>query len=206
MARHKRYSKRKSQRRNRRYSRKMVGGVDTPPMPLLNISDLNVSGQSNISDQTNNSGNGLQNWENSGFSGDTTINSNDWSIGQQNLQQPGQQPGQQAQPDFGDIEPINPIEGENNYLDDDDDDELSLTADQSANTTKDGSFSIGGKRKSKKRSTNKRKSRKTRKSRKSRQRGGGSGFTTSLTTNPIAYEEDEYDQFKNALNYKPSKQ
>ena len=30
---------------------------------------------------------------------------------------------------------------------------------------------------------------------------GGRGFTTSATTNPIAYKEDEYDQFKNMLNY-----
>ena len=32
------------------------------------------------------------------------------------------------------------------------------------------------------------------------QRGGL--MTTSVDTNPIAYKEDEYDQFKNMLNYK----
>jgi hypothetical protein len=32
---------------------------------------------------------------------------------------------------------------------------------------------------------------------------GGNGFTTTITTEPIAYKEDEYDQFKNMLNYKP---
>ena len=68
----------------------------------------------------------------------------------------------------------------------------------------DNSDMDGGKRRYKRRTTNKRKtkkSKKTRKHRKRRQRGGD-GFTTSITTNPIAYKEDEYDQFKNALNYK----
>jgi hypothetical protein len=44
--------------------------------------------------------------------------------------------------------------------------------------------------------------RKTRKTRNNKSQRGGQGFTTSETTNPIAYKEDEYDQFKNALNYK----
>jgi len=76
----------------------------------------------------------------------------------------------------------------------------------------DNSLELGGKRKSKRRTTNKRKtkksktkkSRKTRKNKKRKHRGGG--FTTSEMNNPIAYKEDEYDQFKNALNYNPSKQ
>jgi hypothetical protein len=70
----------------------------------------------------------------------------------------------------------------------------------------DNSLELGGKRKSKRRTTNKRKTKKskTRKNKKMKHRGGG--FTTSEMTNPIAYKEDEYDQFKNALNYNSSKQ
>jgi hypothetical protein len=50
--------------------------------------------------------------------------------------------------------------------------------------------------------TNKAKRTKRLKTRKNKRQRGGRGFTTSETTNPIAYKEDEYDQFKNALNYK----
>jgi hypothetical protein len=50
-----------------------------------------------------------------------------------------------------------------------------------------------------------RKINKSKKSRKIRQRAG-QGFTTTETTNPIAYREDEYDQMINDLNYNPSKQ
>ena len=59
------------------------------------------------------------------------------------------------------------------------------------------------KRKTNKRKTNKRKTKQSKKSRKSRKRlyRGGKGFTTTATTNPIQYKEDEYDQYKNMLNY-----
>ncbi len=97
---------------------------------------------------------------------------------------------------------ISSIEGDNS----DNEMDISFNSDEglnlSNNTTIPLDESMGGKRK--RRTTKKRKtkkSKKTRKHRKRRQRGGD-GFTTSITTNPIAYKEDEYDQFKNALNYK----
>jgi hypothetical protein len=43
----------------------------------------------------------------------------------------------------------------------------------------------------------------TKKRFKKRHYKGGNGFTTTITTEPIAYKEDEYDQFKNMINYKP---
>lgn len=55
----------------------------------------------------------------------------------------------------------------------------------------------------------KKQSKKSKKSHKKRQKTrkhkGGRGFTTSVETNPIQYKEDEYDQFRNALNYNPTK-
>lgn len=87
MAKHRRYSRRKSQRRNRRnrrYSLKMRGGVDTQsilndsqnslPGQGLNMSDLNVTGQSQISNQSQ-PGEGFQNWENPDYSGNTSFES-----------------------------------------------------------------------------------------------------------------------------------
>ena len=79
---------------------------------------------------------------------------------------------------------------------------------------------LGGKRKSKKVKTNKKRSnkrkskkrngKKTRGSKKSRRTKktrknykGGKSMTDTIYTEPIAYKEDEYDQQKNALNYKP---
>lgn len=57
----------------------------------------------------------------------------------------------------------------------------------------------GGKKRSYKRRNTIKKRRNTIKKR--RKFRGGRGFTTSATTNPIAYKKDEYDQFKNMLNY-----
>jgi hypothetical protein len=97
-------------------------------------------------------------------------------------------------------------------------DELNVSQNSMDNYTtdeEDMSQTFGGKRKTNKRKTNKRKTnkrktnkrktnkRKTKQSRKSRKRlyRGGKGFTTTATTNPIQYKEDEYDQYKNMLNY-----
>jgi len=182
---------------------KMRGGVNTSQQeslpPELNVSDLDISGQSNISE----GGIDLQqqqqfaNWQNPDYSGDTTIdtigditsNTNDLSI--------------------GNIEQVNPIEGDDTFLDMDD---PNLSIDNSTlNTTMDNS--VGGKRRTNKRKSKKaRKSKKTKKSRKSkktrktrkRRQCGGQGFTTTETTNPIAYKENEYNQMLNDLNYKPS--
>jgi hypothetical protein len=171
----------------------------------LHLSDLDVSDQSNISNNDQ-----PADWENSGFSGDTTINSNDWSIGQQNL------PQVQTQPNFGNIDHITPVnEGDNFFdvgelnLEPDEDENLNQSAESVNTTMEDNSLSFGGKRKSKRRTSTKKtkktkKTRKTRKNKKRKHRGGG--FTTLEITNPISYKEDEYDQFKNALNYNPSKQ
>ena len=89
MARQKQYTKWRIS--NRKTSKKMRGWLGTPNDKSLHLSDLNVIGQSVESNVT---GESLPNWENSGFSGDTTINSNDWSIGQQG----------QTQPNFGNID------------------------------------------------------------------------------------------------------
>ena len=87
-------------------------------------------------------------------------------------------------------------------------DELNVSQNSMDNYTTDEeemSQTFGGKRKTNKRKTNKRKTnkRKTKQSKKSRKRrySGGKGFTTTATTNPIQYKEDEYDQYKNMLNY-----
>lgn len=87
-------------------------------------------------------------------------------------------------------------------------DELNVSQNSMDNYTtdeEDMSQTFGGKRKTNKRKTNKRKTnkRKTKQSKKSRKRRyrGGKGFTTTATTNPIQYKEDEYDQYKNMLNY-----
>jgi hypothetical protein len=218
MAKHRRYSRKRGQRRNRRASRKMRGGVDSPNQssvagpglnmsdlnvsgqssvagPGLNMSDLNVSGQSNISAQSDaNNQQGLQGWVNPDYSGNTTFETYE---GQQSNNSDFSLPSVSEEesivtPDFGDISGISAESNDNNVVDDDD---MNFSFD-----------SLGGKRRSlakqTKRKTNKRKSKKSKKTRKHRKRRQyGSGFTTSITTNPIAYKEDEYDQFKNALNY-----
>jgi hypothetical protein len=66
---------------------------------------------------------------------------------------------------------------------------------------------LGGKRKTNKRKINKRKTnkRKTNKrktnKRKNKSVKGGKRMTDTISTEPIAYKEDEYDQQKNNLNY-----
>jgi hypothetical protein len=199
MARHKQFTKRR--RSYRKTSRKMRGGLgtsnDESQDQSLHLSELNISGEPNISNNSNIL-NQATDWENSGFSGNTTINSNDWSIGQENLQQG------QPQPDFGNIEEITPVGEGNNFLDVSD---LNLEPDedenlnQSADTTRqDISGSFGGKRKYKRRTTNKRKtkkSRKTRKHRKRRQRGGA--MTTSVD-NVLDNDEQEYIDYKKLMS------
>jgi len=170
----------------------MIGGVDTPTPPSLHLSDLDVSGESlNNTEQSDDVFNPY-------YSGDTTINSNDWSIGQQNELE-------QNFPYFGE-EPI--PQAELHVLDDDID--LDLSIDNSINTTKETLLddSIGGKRKTKRRSTNKRhtnkrrtkKSKKTRKYRR-KQRGGDSMDTEYLNVNER--DKKDYDQMINSLNWDP---
>lgn len=205
----------------------MIGGVDSPNQssvsgqglnmsdldvsgqssvvgPGLNMSDLDVSGQSNISDQPNdvNIQQGFQGWVNPDYSGNTTFetyqsqqsNNSGFSLPSVLEQESiATSVGSEQGPFDADISMISDDEEDVGYMSDGSNDEQPP---------------FGGKRrtlaKKNKRKTNKRKtkkSKKTRKNRKRRQRGGD-GFTTSITTNPIAYKEDEYDQFKNALNYK----
>jgi hypothetical protein len=60
------------------------------------------------------------------------------------------------------------------------------------------------KRYTKRRSFRKRRSVKRGQRRSIKRQYGGRGMTTSVDTNPIGYREDEYDQYKNMLNYNPS--
>lgn len=110
----------------------------------------------------------------------TTLNTNDLSINNGN-----------------NLTPITPAYTNELYISLDTD--LS-TSTNDKTTSEERSMSFGG-RKTKK-YNKRRKGRKTKKSRKNKRQKGGRGFTTSVTTSPIAYKEDEYDQFKNALNYK----
>lgn len=110
----------------------------------------------------------------------TTLNTNDLSINNGN-----------------NLTPITPANTNELYISLDTD--LS-TSTNDKTTSEERSMSFGG-RKTKK-YNKRRKGRKTKKSRKNKRQKGGRGFTTSVTTSPIAYKEDEYDQFKNALNYK----
>ena len=82
-------------RSRQRTSTKMRGGVDTPSMQELNLSDLNVSGQSNISEGSMDLEQQL--FDNPDYSGNTT---NDASIGQDQLL------------NFGNIEQVNPLKKE----------------------------------------------------------------------------------------------
>jgi hypothetical protein len=195
----KRNTKRNTNKRQR-------GGIDTSssPFPLLetssntqrpmNISDLDSSqGQMNISELNITSPSEMEN---------TTINTNDLSIeNQQDMVQ-------------NNITTITP-EANNDVSVSSMDTDLSTLS--GSTTSEEISMTFGGKRTKRakstkrtkrsnktnkaKRSNKTNKTKKTKKSKNKRQRGGR-GFTTSETTNPIAYREDEYDQFKNELNYK----
>ena len=191
MGKHRRYSRKRTHRKNRRRSRKMIGGVDTPTPPSLHLSDLDdVSGES--LNNTEQSDDGF----NPHYSGDTTINSNDWSIEQQNQLE-------QNFPNF-DEDPI--PQSELNVLDDDID--LDLSIDNSINTTKETLLddSIGGKRRKRrtsKRRTNKRRTKKSNKTHKYRrkQRGGDSMDTEYLHVNER--DKKDYVQMINSLNWDP---
>jgi len=152
--------------------------LDSTPGPM-NLSELNITDSSEMNN--------------------TTLNTNDFSIN--NEQNMGQNYN---------LTPITPAGTNELYISMDTD----LSSNTNDNTTSEEvSMSFGGRKTKKynkvrkvKKGSNKvrkvKKKRITKKSRKNKRQKGGRGFTTSVTTNPIAYKEDEYDQFKNALNYK----
>lgn len=171
----------RSRKENRTKKKKIIGGVNTTsssPFPLLDDEitiDYNITSSSDM--------------------GNTTLNTNDLSINNQDLN--------------NNVSIIIPTE--NNDLD------LTLDTDLSSingnTTSEDESITFGGKRSRKLYKKGSKKEKKTRKAKKqkktrkvkkikNKRQRGGQGFTTSITSDPIAYKEDEYDQFKNALNYK----
>ena len=188
-----------------RKHRRLRGGMNAPDDSFesngsLHLSDLGVG--DNTGNESNMDVDDQFQFENPDFSGDTTINTNDWSI-------------------------ENPDES----IDMDEEDIHDLDMDADLDLSVDDSFG-GKRRKTNKRGrTNKRRTnkRRTNKRRKTNKRGrtnkrrtykkcghkrrcncrktkrkfyGGEGFTQTITEEPIAYKEDEYDQLKNALNYK----
>jgi hypothetical protein len=196
-------TKRSIKRRNnkklkKRLSKKLRGGVNsqnsTLSTPFALLETSNSQGPMNISELDSSQGTmnlSELNITDSSDINNTTLNTNDLSIDNHELNRQNN--------NFL----ITPVE--TNELDITMDTDLSTL---SGNTTSEEiSMTFGG-RKSKKynkvRKVKKgsKKVRKTRKTRNNKSQRGGQGFTTSETTNPIAYKEDEYDQFKNALNYK----
>jgi hypothetical protein len=152
-----------------------ISELDTS-QATMNISELNVTDDSDINN--------------------TTLDTNDLSIANEPIRQ-------------NIIPTITPVES--HELDISMDSDLSSlsgnTSSEDISMTFGGKKKLGGKSIYKRKHTSKnkksyKKGRKTRKTRKNKRQKGGRGFTTSVTTNPIAYKEDEYDQFKNALNYK----
>jgi hypothetical protein len=188
----------RSSNNKRSTNKKQRGGMDTSssPFPLLetssntqgpmNISDLNSSqGPMNISELNITSPSEMDN---------TTMNTNDLSI--TNQQTIG----------LNNITTITPEANNDLSISTMDTDSSTLTG---STSSEEMSMSFGGNRTNKAKKTRKNKrtkrtksSKKATKTRKNKRQRGGRGFTTSETTNPIAYKEDEYDQFKNALNYK----
>jgi hypothetical protein len=178
-----------------RRNKKIRGGVKTSSSTLgslftqletnssLSESDLTL-GPMNLSDLDVTDSSDMNN---------TTLNTNDLSINnEQNI-------GQNYN-----LTPITPAGTNELYISLDTD--LS-TSTNDKTTSEERSMSFGGRKTKKYNKVRKlkkgsKKLRKGRKSRKNKRQKGGRGFTTSVTTNPIAYKEDEYDQFKNALNYK----
>lgn len=180
--------------KNRRLSKNLRGGLNTTlsnsieSQGPMNISELNSSqGTMNLSELNITASSDINN---------TTLNTNDLSITNEPIRQ-------------NIIPTIIPVE--THELDISMDTDLSSI---SGNTTsEDESITFGGNRyrklykKGSKKQNKTRKAKKQNKTRKvkkikSKRQRGGQGFTTSITSNPIAYKEDEYDQFKNALNYK----
>lgn len=200
MAKHRRYSRKRGQRRNRRASRKMRGGVDTPQnsdmsidfetaippgTPGQNSPDISLNGISNISFQSNDTPlniadlNGTVNSD----EGNTSIESNLSANSQQ-----------QFVPDAD----ISVIEDDNNGSivgDLDEFDEpgfvFSDDEDDSGNTSMESSGGKRRKRRTSKRRTNKRKSKKTKKTRKHRKRrhyGGADTYTMTTQNNMSPYD------------------
>lgn len=202
MAKHRRYSRKRNQRRNRRISMKMRGGINTPQNSDMSI-DLETAippgtpGQNSLDDIGFNMSNissqsdtpltiGQLNVTPNSDEGNTSVESN-LSANSQQLFDPNNS-----------ISDISVIEGdENNYLEDepgilfsddeDDEDDMNI----SGNTSIE---SIGGKRRKRrtnKRRTNKRKSKKqkkTRKHRRSHHRGGAETFTMTTQNNMSPYD------------------
>ena len=191
-------TRRKRSTNNKRSTKnKQRGGMDksSSPFPLLETSS-STQGQMNISDLDSSQGPmniSELNITSPSEMGNTTMNTNDLSI--MNQQTIG----------LNNITTITP-ESNNDLSISTMDTELStLTGNTSS---EEMSMTFGGKstkrtnKPNKPNKPNKTKRTKAKKTRKNKRQRGGRGFTTSETTNPIAYKEDEYDQFKNALNYK----
>lgn len=166
----------------------MRGGVDTQsvlndsqfslPGQGLNMSDLNVTGQSEISDNSQ-PGQGFQNWENPDYSGNTTFDS--YQSNNNNQSQ-----SFDSMPSISEAESIatveGPFDGDISMIEEDDNGSVVGDIDIDENTPP-----FGGKRRTKRRRTNKskkeKKSKKTRKYRKRRQLGGQNMTTEEINPN-----------------------
>lgn len=169
----------------------MRGGVDTPsilndsqmslPGQGLNLSDLNVTGQSEISDNSQ-PGQGWQNWENPDYSGNTSFESYQSANSDQSQ-------SFDSMPSLSEAESIateeGPFDGDISMIEEDDNGSVIGDIDIDENTPP-----FGGKRRTNKRKTKKSKkskkskrSKNTRKYRKRRQRGGQNMTTADINPN-----------------------
>jgi len=194
-------TKRSIKRRNnkkliKRLSKKLRGGVNsqnsTLSTPFALLETSNNQGPMNISELESTQGTmnlSELNITDSSDMNNTTLNTNDLSI--ENQQDIGQ----------NNITTITP-EANNDLSVSTMDTDLSTLSGKTS--SEEISIIFGGKKSKKYKKVRKVKkgSKKVIKIRKVKRQRGGRGFTTSETTNPIQYKEDEYDQFKNALNYK----
>jgi hypothetical protein len=197
-------TKRSIKRRNnkklkKRLSKKLRGGVNsqnsTLSTPFALLETSNSQGTMNISELDSTQGPmnlSELNITDSSDINNTTLNTNDLSI--DNQQDIVQNNTTTITPEANNELSVSTIDTDLSTL--------------SGNTTSEEISMIFGGKKSKKykkvRKVKKgsKKIIKTRNTRNNKRQSGGQGFTTSETINPIAYKEDEYDQFKNALNYK----
>ena len=197
-------TKRSIKRRNnkklkKRLSKKIRGGVNsqnsTLSTPFALLETSNSQGTMNISELDSTQGPmnlSELNITDSSDINNTTLNTNDLSI--DNQQDIVQNNTTTITPEANNELSVSTIDTDLSTL--------------SGNTTSEEISMIFGGKKSKKykkvRKVKKgsKKIIKTRNTRNNKRQSGGQGFTTSETINPIAYKEDEYDQFKNALNYK----
>jgi hypothetical protein len=228
MAKSRRYrrntNRRNSNRRNsnRRNSRKLVGGFDlsgTPsPLTMDDFIESNPMVNLNITpiQNTNESFNSLQNENvNLDLSNQTPPLLTMDDLNNSNMSNSGYTTGESTMtqtPDISNLSNISDSEIMNTSLSTISPEEENEYMDDLTNPLTPNSF--GGRRTNKRKSRKSRKSKKSRKSRKSkkskksrksrksRKQKGGQEFTTEEESNPIEYKEDEYDQFKNALNYK----